>query len=211
MADMAGEWDERRIERELAPGRTWLVRDSGGVRRVLKRLPDDCLRAGQLHPSIKLRLTRLRELPLGCFVNLIGVERDPQCGVVLVSDYIDGVPLESLPLVERVRLHRELEQAVEAMHQLGMVHGAIHGQNVIVDGWGKLWLIDPSPLLHDDPAVDRRAVERLAVVDAAARAEAGADGRADDLSRQRTLLAAVAIVVLAVVAAVGIRYFVMVE
>lgn len=210
MVEAGGEDNQREIERELAPGRTWLVRDRAGHRRfVYKRLADDCLKGDQLHPSIKLRLTRLRELPLGCFVNLMGVERDAHHGVVLVSEYVDGLPFESLPLVDQIRLKRELQQAVAAMHQLGMVHGAIHGQNVIVDAGGKLWLIDPSPLLHDDPAVDRRAIERLAAVNHETKAarDPGATARADRVSRQRTLIAAVAIVVLAVAAAVGIRHF----
>ncbi len=201
--------DEMTVERELTAGQTWLVRDRAGRRFVQKRLPEDCLKAGQLHPSVRLRLTRLRELPLACFVNLIGVQRDERRGIVMVCSYVEGSTFEALSVIDQVRLARALEHAVAGMHLLGMVHGAIHGRNVIVDDAGKLWLIDPSPLLHDDPSVDLRAVERLRGTRNAGgvAADRRPPDRADTVSRQRTLIAAVAILVLAIVAAMGIRHF----
>jgi hypothetical protein len=52
----------------------------GGRQVVLKKLDDDCLLDGQLHPSIKLRLERVRELPVRCVANFLGVERDASTG-----------------------------------------------------------------------------------------------------------------------------------
>src|SRR4051812_50121461 len=59
---------------------------------VLKPLDGDCLLDGQLHPMIRQRLERVRELPLTGVANLIGVERvhgDAQ----LVWEFVDGTPL----------------------------------------------------------------------------------------------------------------------
>src|SRR4051812_262913 len=61
MADGA---DQLIIRGVLQPGVTWRARDGAGRRVVLKKVPDDCMRTGRLHPAIALRLTRLREAPM---------------------------------------------------------------------------------------------------------------------------------------------------
>ena len=54
----------------------WVGTAAGGRRVVLKRLDEDCLWKGQLHPSVKDRLARVRELAHQGVANLHGVERD---------------------------------------------------------------------------------------------------------------------------------------
>ena len=63
------------VLQELAPGRTYRVRDASGRQLVYKRLDDDCLLHGQLHPSIRERLARVREVAHKGVASLHGVER----------------------------------------------------------------------------------------------------------------------------------------
>jgi hypothetical protein len=188
---------------ELRPGQTWLTVDEAGRRVVHKRLPDDCCQREQLHPSVKLRLQKFRELPLSSFVNVIGVERTDR-GVVLVSEYVEGKPLDQIPEADRIRMVRELRLAVMSMHQHGMVHGAIKPGNAIVTPDGLLKLIDPSPLLHDDPVADLAAVDAMDPLAEPASDKQSVDAieQDDHARRQRTVAAAVALATLAVVAAV---------
>ena len=57
-------------------GTCYLAIGPGGRGVVLKRMDDDCLLRGQLHPSIRERLARVRELAHGGVANLYGVARD---------------------------------------------------------------------------------------------------------------------------------------
>ena len=194
---------------ELRKGHSWLAIDESGRRVVHKRLPDDCCPRGQMHPSVKLRLQRLRELPLGSFVNILGVERTEQ-GVVLVSEWIDGVPLDQTAEVDRPRLLRELRLAVMSMHQHGMVHGSIKPGNVIVDLNGQIKLIDPSPLLHDDPKIDLKAVDDLdqkSHVPASNPTSSTREDAEDRTYRQQTVIWAVALAVVAIGVAVGMSVY----
>lgn len=179
----------------------WLACDASGRAVVLKRLPDDCLQRGALHPNVKLRLQRLRELPLGAFVNILGVERCEH-GVVMVTEFVNGQPLDQTEPLARVRLLRELRLAVMSMHQLGLVHGAIKPGNVIVESSGSIKLIDPSPLLHDDPEIDLRAVAALDTAVPKQAQNVIAPAEIEPPHRQRTLIAAVALAVIAVGAAI---------
>ena len=145
---------------ELKTATTWLVRDSSQRQLVIKALPDDCLRHGQLHPSVQDRLARFRELPLMTFASLIGVERF-RGRFVTVSEYVRGVSLSDAAPADRRRVLESLRHTVAALHGMGLVHGGLHGGNVIVDERGELRVIDPSPLLHDDPAEDLAALDRL--------------------------------------------------
>ncbi len=181
--------------------------DESGRRLVHKRLPDDCCPRGQLHPSIQLRLQRLRELPLGSFVNLIGVERTAN-GIVMVSEYVVGTPLDQLPQDQISRFARDVRLAVMSMHQHGLVHGAIKPSNIIIEPAGTIRLIDPSPFLHDDPAIDLKAVNQLSPAVSAgviAKAESNEDEH-DRQYRQRTIVIAVAIAVAAIIVAVVLAY-----
>jgi hypothetical protein len=77
----------------------------------------------------------------------------------LVWDFVDGQTLDDYgsrivsPAALAV-LARELALMVESLHALGIVHGRIHGRNVIVDSRGLLHLTHISPLLYEEPADD---------------------------------------------------------
>jgi serine/threonine protein kinase len=133
---------------------------------VRKPVDDDCLLGGKLHPSVIERLERVRELPVISVANLLGVERDAQ-GVWLVWQFVPGTPLEKVlnqphSPGQREKLMRELRLSVTAMHAHGIVHGAIHPRNVIIDPEGQVHLTHISPLLWTDPAADDFAVEEIA-------------------------------------------------
>jgi serine/threonine protein kinase len=160
----------REIARELTPGRSWLARDRVGRQIFLKRLEDDCLSGGaagsKLHPAIAQRLERIRELPEKAVANLHGVERDGEL-TYLVWDWLAGVSwadhVKGRPLThdQKLGLARELVLAVQSLHLAGIVHGAIHGGNVIFDDRGMLRLVDLSPLLWTDEQADVGAVMEL--------------------------------------------------
>ena len=157
------------VIRELAPGRTWVARAPGGRDVVLKALDDDCLWKGQLHPNIKDRLGRVRELAHVGVANLYGVERagrEGQGGVAyMVWEFVPGRTLDEFAGAREVShrdllvLLRELILSVEMLHARGIVHGSIKASNVIVDEQGEqATLTHVSPLLYADPWEDVRAV-----------------------------------------------------
>ena len=134
-------------------------------RVVYKRLDDDCLLDGQLHPSIRRRLERVREVPLTHVANLIGVEKVD--GVAqLVWEFVPGKSLEEMrgDAPAWGKWVREVILAVEALHATGIVHGAIHERNVIVDPRGEIRLTHASPLLYGD--TDHDAADVVDMFDA---------------------------------------------
>jgi serine/threonine protein kinase len=181
-----------------------------------KRLADDCLLDRELHPSIAERLSRVRELPVASVANFSGVEVDPD-GVWLTWQYIQGVNLEQYVAKQRskqelVELTKELRLAVVALHSHGIVHGAIHERNVIIDPRGRVYLTHVSPLLFSDPADDDRAVaEMLARLKLAG--QAGADATTfraggDHGLRLRAYLAAGAAIVAGILIFASILWYI---
>jgi hypothetical protein len=137
---------------------------------VLKRLDADCLLDGELHPMIRQRLERVRELPLTAVANLMGVERID--GVAqLVWEFVPGTPLAEFEADSAawLRVARETILAVEALHAAGIVHGSLHGRNVIVTPAGEVKLTHVSPLLYADPEQDAADVVTMLAELAAAR------------------------------------------
>ncbi|MBC7783962.1 MAG: hypothetical protein H7144_08980 [Burkholderiales bacterium] len=185
-----------RTEKVLRPGMTTLAVDAAGARVVLKRLPDDCVWRGQLHPSVKQRLERLRELPSTAFAQLIGVEQHAE-GMVIVSRYVEGLKLDEVPIEGKPAVLDELWRVTTSVHRLGMVHGAISAGNVIIDKAGAVHLIDPSPLLHDDPAIDLAALEKLGWAPIT-ESVVVAPGIEDRHRRRRSLISAVALTLAAI-------------
>jgi len=53
-----------------------------------------------------------------------------------------------------VRIAREIVLAVETLHALGIVHGAIHPRNIFITGARAVRLTHVSPLLYNDPEAD---------------------------------------------------------
>src|ERR1700712_5367609 len=98
--NLAGEASEiggYQVVRTLAPDQTWLATAAGGTGRtlVLKALDQDCIWKSQLHPNVKDRLGRVRELAHAGVANLYGVERDGGL-TYLVWEYILGETLADL-------------------------------------------------------------------------------------------------------------------
>lgn len=166
----AAEVDGYELLRELSPGKSALAVASGNRSVVLKVLDSDCLTHSgsqpKLHPTIRDRLARVRELAHGRVANLHGVEAI-QGRVYLVWEYCPGETLEKWAIGKEVSSKdlmlaaRELILTVESLHVRGIVHGAIHGRNVIVDPQGNLKLTHVSPLLYSDPQVDMDCVAQL--------------------------------------------------
>jgi hypothetical protein len=50
---------------------------------------------------------------------------------------------------------------VEALNQVGIVHGALHARNIIIDPSGRPHLTHISPLLFHDPAADEAALSSM--------------------------------------------------
>src|SRR5688572_3762987 len=151
------------VLRELTPNTTYLA-DRAGRRVVLKRLEDDCLLEGELHPLIHDRLSRVRELAHVGVANLLAVELGSGAAY-LVWEYVEGTPLadcaSSFDPTRRGVIARDLIAAVETLHALGIVHGEIHGHNVIVTPSGRVKLTHVSPLLYNEQHVDVEAVAKL--------------------------------------------------
>ena len=151
------------ILRALIPDQSYLASGPGDRRVVLKRVDEDCMLGGQLHPSIKERLARVRELAHGGVANLHGVVREGDAAW-LVWEYVEGQTFgqyvaDARPApAEVLNLTRELVLAVDALHSQGIVHGALAGSNVILTPDGTLRLIHISPLLYTDMDVDVEGV-----------------------------------------------------
>src|SRR5687767_509286 len=105
-------------------------------RVVRKPLDDDCLLDGELHPSIRVRLERVRELPMTAVANFYGVER-VDGKPYLVWEYVEGRTLEEeladASAQRAAALKRDAELVLETMHAMGLVHGAVHARDFIVD------------------------------------------------------------------------------
>ena len=127
-------------------------------RVVLKRLDDDCLLDGELHPSIRRRLERVQQLPLVAVTNLHGVERRGDA-VYLLWEFVEGQPLEAVP--DCARFEREVRHVVEMLHSHGIIHGALHARNIIIDDCGGVHLMHVSPLLFSDPQIDAAALDAI--------------------------------------------------
>jgi len=152
------------ILRTLTPERSFLAQGVGQP-VVIKLLDHDCLVGGRLHPNIRDRLARVRELAHVGVANLHGVESDGERAFA-VWEFIQGETLDRHAVrldspAALARLAREIILAVEAMHALGIVHGKIHARNVIVDHRGLVHLTHVSPLLYDDTKVDARDLSAM--------------------------------------------------
>lgn len=154
------------VIRPLADGQSWLTTAPGGRLMVLKSLDDDCLWKGQLHPNIKDRLGRVRELAHVGVANLYGVERDGALSF-LVWEYVHGESLDEFATVqncpprELLSLARELVLSVEMLHARGIVHGAIKPSNIIIDSDRSVQLTHVSPWLYTEPGEDVQALLAL--------------------------------------------------
>jgi serine/threonine protein kinase len=150
-----------RVLRALLSDQSWLAEAPGGRTVVLKALDEDCLWKAQLHPNIKDRLARVRELAHVGVANLYGVEREGAL-TYLVWEYVPGETLDDYAKKvgprELATVTRDLVLAVEMLHARGIVHGSLKASNVIVNGDGRPVITHVSPLLYTEPADDVRAL-----------------------------------------------------
>ena len=147
------------IDHSLTPGQSYLAIGPGGRGVVLKKMDVDCLLRGKLHPSIKERLSRVRELAHGGVANLQGVEREGDTAY-LVWEYIQGERFDEYAIApgrtprDLLVIARELILGVDSLHMQGVVHGAIGSGNVIISREGSVRMTHISPLLYADTSVD---------------------------------------------------------
>jgi hypothetical protein len=152
-----------RILRTLLPDQSWLGIASGDRQVVIKTLDDDCLWKGQLHPNIRDRLARVRELAHAGVANLYGVERDGPL-TYLVWEFTPGQTIAeraaspSCGQRDFLLLARELVLGVEMMHARGIVHGTLKAGNVIIDAENRVVITHVSPLLYSEPSDDVHAL-----------------------------------------------------
>jgi len=156
---------------------SFLAIGPGGRGVVLKKLDHECMWNGALHPSVKERLNRVRELAHPGVANLFGVERSDG-EAYLMWEYVPGTCLDEHAIAkcsprEFISLARELILTVDLLHTQGVVHGALVPSNVIVTPAGALRLTHISPLLYIDADVDRQSVITLLEHIVEARHESG--------------------------------------
>jgi tRNA A-37 threonylcarbamoyl transferase component Bud32 len=154
---------------------TFEARGPGGRRIVLKALDPDCLlkEGTVLHPNIRDRLNRVRELALTGVANFLGVCRDPVNGYEghaawLMWEYVEGETFDRYAAAhsrsdrDLALLARELILTIDSLHLQGIVHGSIKASNVLIDPTGGIRLTHVSPLLYNDAAEDAQsALEML--------------------------------------------------
>src|SRR4051794_4599472 len=151
-----------------ANGDCYLAIGPGGRGVVLRRMPAECVVENQLHPLIKERLTRVREIAHAGIANLHGVGRETDASAWMIWEYVEGQPLDAYASQAQHRtpreltvIGRELALTVEALHLQGVVHGGLNGRNVFVTPYNTIRLSNVSPLLFTDPAADSDAVIEL--------------------------------------------------
>lgn len=168
------------IDCALSPaGGCFLAIGPAGRGVVLKRMPAECLLRGQLHPSIRERLTRVRELAHAGLANLHGVGREGE-EAWLIWEYVEGQTFEAYMAQqhtprELAAVGRELALTVESLHVQGVIHGALGPTNVLISPYGTVRLTHVSPLLYNDPAADADAV--IDLLHAAVDAQGGRKGK----------------------------------
>jgi tRNA A-37 threonylcarbamoyl transferase component Bud32 len=113
---------------------------------------------------IKDRLGRVRELAHLGVANLHGAERDGE-KAFLVWEYVEGKTLAEylaeakLDKARLAQLAQQIVLHVESLHSLGIVHGGLHGRNIIVTPGGEVRLTHVSPLLYHEETVDLSALQ----------------------------------------------------
>lgn len=154
------------VDSALTLGSSFLAIGPGGRGVVLKQLDSECLLRGLLHPSIRERLSRVRELAHPGVANLHGVGREGG-RAYLIWEYVPGTSFDQWMAAAHRSPHqltafaRELILSVDSLHMQGIIHGAVTGSNVIIDPAGGVRLTHVSPLLYTDPLADVESVVAL--------------------------------------------------
>lgn len=152
---------------------------------LLRELPAEALHQGQLRDGIRERLERLQQAPHPRLANLLDV-REIAGRHYLAWQAIDGKSLgEDLSDDDLYRTLREMIDAIEGLHQLGLVHGNLRPENVILAQNG-VYLTDASALLWTDEQKDIEAAAKI-VADILGRR--GVDIRGENLRSLRAMAA----------------------
>jgi serine/threonine protein kinase len=129
----------------------------------LRELPAEALENGRLREGIAERLERLQQAAHPRLANLLGM-REVEGKYYLVWQKVDGQSLAEvrteLSEDDIYRALRELIDALEGLHQLGLVHGDLQTDNIIVSGDG-IYLTNSSALLWTEEQMDVRAAEQM--------------------------------------------------
>lgn len=124
-------------------------------------LPEECFENGVLREGIAERIERLQQAAHPRLANLRGLHKE-NSRFFVAWEPINGHPLSNQMSEEDLyRSLRELIDAVEGLHQLGLVHGNLLPENIIVNTDG-VYLTNASPLLWTDPARDVHAILKIA-------------------------------------------------
>jgi len=149
-----------RLVRVLRDQQSYECVDRTSRRVVLKRLADDCLFKGRLHPSIAERLQRIQQLPHRQVATLLGVEKI-KSAAFLIWDFVRGQTLNEQTELAEPAVRKELTLLIDSLHAMGIVHGNIKPSNIIRNQTGDFVLTHASPLLYQDPQADWQGFDGL--------------------------------------------------
>jgi tRNA A-37 threonylcarbamoyl transferase component Bud32 len=74
---------------------------------------------------------------------------------------VEGRTLEEIDSPQRQKVASDVRLVVERLHSHGLVHGALHPRNMIIDDRGRVHLTHLSPLLHSDFEKDAAVLDAL--------------------------------------------------
>ncbi|HEY1683907.1 MAG TPA: hypothetical protein VGG19_04015 [Tepidisphaeraceae bacterium] len=127
---------------------------------LLSPVPTECFENGLLRDGIPERLERLQQAPHPRLANLLGL-RKINDQFYLAWQPIPGKSLaDPLPEDDLYRALRQMIDALEGLHQLGLVHGNLQPKNIIIIPDG-VFLTDASPLLWTDEQKDIDAAVQI--------------------------------------------------
>jgi len=136
------------LEQELArggEGRIWLTHGPHREQCIVKvsrsRRVDHMRQDAIAHEAEFLKALQGHGVP-----ELLGEGDDPRYGRFLVATFIDGVPLQewmsSHSGLSGLALLARLARRIAYCHRLGIIHGDIRADNILVDAANQPWLID---------------------------------------------------------------------
>ena len=127
---------------------------------IYRPMPPECFTGQQLRDGIAERLERLQQAAHPHLANLLGIQFEEGKAFIAWeasdgrawAEVVDQVSDDQLR-----RIMRNLIGAVESLHALGLVHGDLNPRNIYVAN-DEVCLSEASPLLLTDPQIDVLAV-----------------------------------------------------
>jgi serine/threonine-protein kinase len=155
-----------RLGRQLGAGGFGEVREAWDD-TLQRRVAIKRLKAAGLpgHPGSLLQEARLAaSLEHPAFVKIYSIEKDGS-GHAIVMELISGITLRELiargpvATAQVFDLVAQAAAAMQAAHARGLVHGDLKPSNLMVDGGGKLRILDLGLAFHDDPQATTSVME----------------------------------------------------